>query len=98
GTPAQRAFLSEFPALLDRQNAVALELHGTFADIPAGTFPMGALDGEAGADHDEYPRHPVTLSAFRLNRYAVTNAQYELFDPGHRRRRGRFDGDKKCPC
>jgi formylglycine-generating enzyme required for sulfatase activity len=97
GTPAQQRFLEEFPALLRDQHAIALALADDFVDIPAGTFQMGALDGEAESNAHERPRHPVTLSAFRMNRYAVTNAQYELFDPGHRRRRGRFYADKKHP-
>ena len=47
--------------------------------IPAGTFIMGARDdlddGEYAGD-DEYPRHEVTLSAYQIGKYQVTNGQY----------------------
>ena len=42
--------------------------------IPAGVFLMG---GEG--DGDDAPAHEVSLDAFYLDRYEVTNAQYEAF-------------------
>jgi formylglycine-generating enzyme required for sulfatase activity len=33
------------------------------------------------------PQHEARLSPFRINRYCVTNREYELFDPRHRERR-----------
>lgn len=53
--------------------------------VPSGSFQMGSEDPEAAPNE-----HPVTLthiSAFYLSRWAVTNAQYERFDPAHRNRR-----------
>jgi formylglycine-generating enzyme required for sulfatase activity len=51
-----------------------------FAYIPAGTFAMGAENG----DFDEKPVHSVTISQpFYMGICEVTNAQYEQFDPGH---------------
>ena len=48
--------------------------------IPAGPFWMGsdARDGVVGVEVgvDELPRHRVTLPAYYLDRYEVTNAQY----------------------
>jgi sulfatase modifying factor 1 len=42
------------------------------------------------ADWDERPVHTVAIrKAFSLDAMEVTNAQYEQFDPGHRRYRGR---------
>ena len=43
--------------------------------IPAGEFQMGSDSGNP----DEKPRHPVTLNAFYIDRYEVTNAQYKAF-------------------
>ena len=42
--------------------------------IPAGPFLMG--DDE---DEDARPRHEVTLPAFKIGKYPVTNAQYRRF-------------------
>lgn len=54
--------------------------------IPAGDFHMGSLGGEA----DELPVHRVWLSEdFWMTRTPVTNAQFERFDPDHRRFRGK---------
>ncbi|MBI5832463.1 MAG: SUMF1/EgtB/PvdO family nonheme iron enzyme [Armatimonadetes bacterium] len=63
-------------------NSVGLKL----VPIAAGSFIMGAERGE----FDERPIHDVTLTRpFYLAATPVTNAQYELFDPEHRRYRGR---------
>jgi len=45
--------------------------------IPAGPFIMGT-DFER-ADEQDKPRHEVTLPAFYLDKYLVTNAQYARF-------------------
>ena len=45
--------------------------------IPKGAFLMGT-EGEEG-DADEKPAHQVTVEAFSLSRYPVTNAQYACF-------------------
>ncbi|MGF1480613.1 MAG: SAV_2336 N-terminal domain-related protein [Cyanophyceae cyanobacterium] len=71
--------------------------------IPSGTFVMGAPGNEVeGVELDcdrEQPRHQVTLSAFYLGRYPITQAQWRIvaawsqidraldFDPSH------FKGD-----
>ncbi|MBI1822880.1 MAG: SUMF1/EgtB/PvdO family nonheme iron enzyme [Nitrospirae bacterium] len=58
--------------------------------IPAGPFIMGSdeQDGVIGIDVgvDEIPRHQVNLPAFEIDRYEVTNQQYDLFvqATGHR--------------
>ena len=47
--------------------------------IPAGSFPMGcdpAHNGGNSCFHDELPLHSVTLDAFYIDKYEVTNAQY----------------------
>ena len=53
--------------------------------IPAGEFIMGS--DAADAAPNEQPLTPVTMSEFYMSRYLITNAQYELFDPSHRRKR-----------
>jgi len=45
--------------------------------VPGGSFTMGASD--ARAYPDEYPPHPVTVSAFWLDRHEVTNEQFAAF-------------------
>jgi len=43
--------------------------------IPAGEFQMGSNDG----DDDEKPVHPVSVDAFYMDKYEVTNAKYAKF-------------------
>ncbi len=47
-------------------------------NIPAGTFTMGSPTSEVSRDNDE-TQHEVTLSAFRISKYEITNAQYAAF-------------------
>ena len=51
--------------------------------IPAGAFTMGSNEGLP----NERPEHSVTLDAYYLDRYEVTNAQYAAFvkATGHRK-------------
>ena len=53
-------------------------------DIPAGTFWMGT-DNPPMEDWDEAPRREVKVDAFRMSATEITNAQYEAFDPMHKR-------------
>lgn len=46
--------------------------------IPAGPFWMGSEPGEGGPVH-ETPRHQVTLPAYWMGKYPVTNEQYAEF-------------------
>ena len=46
--------------------------------IPAGTFTMGSPADEPNRGTDE-TQHQVTLSAFRMSKYEITNAQYAAF-------------------
>lgn len=73
-----------FTAKAQQTNSLDMEL----VRIPAGTFYMG----EHGLDEnrDEAPIHPVTISRpFLMGATEVTNAQYEQFDPLHKRLRGK---------
>ncbi|MCD4754046.1 MAG: SUMF1/EgtB/PvdO family nonheme iron enzyme [Anaerolineaceae bacterium] len=56
-------------------------LHGDFlfpplVNVPAGDYPIG--DDNASYD-DEKPAHSVTLAAFQIGKFPVTNAEYKLF-------------------
>ena len=46
--------------------------------IPAGTFTMGSPNSEPARNSDEM-QHQVTLFAFQMSRYEITNAQYATF-------------------
>ena len=60
--------------------------------LPVVWFPMGSV-GQSG-NGDERPRHQVELTAFYIDRCAVTNADYEQFDGSHRRLRSEVsEGD-----
>ena len=55
---------------------IVSEIDGaTMVLIPAGTFQMGSTTG----DSDEQPVHTVTLDAFYMDKYEVTNARYQKF-------------------
>lgn len=45
--------------------------------VPAGAFIMGT--DSARADAQNHPQHKVTLPAYRIDKYPVTNAQYARF-------------------
>ena len=46
--------------------------------IPAGMFLMGSPESEVSRDTNE-TQYPVTLTAFRMSKYEITNAQYAAF-------------------
>jgi len=87
----------EFQELLDTpgpQGDTAREIRDGFRPCPPDPtsgqvqFLMGSPEGEAYRRDDEF-QHLVTLSPFRMHQYPVTNAQFELFDPGHKKVRWR---------
>ncbi|MBU1371032.1 MAG: formylglycine-generating enzyme family protein [Bacteroidetes bacterium] len=47
-------------------------------NIPGGTFTMGSPTSEVDRYFDE-TQHQVTLSAFKMSKYVITNAQYAAF-------------------
>lgn len=49
-----------------------------YSTIPGGTFTMGSPTNEPERSIDE-TQHTVTLSAFKMSKYEITNAQYCLF-------------------
>ncbi|MHC4645914.1 MAG: SUMF1/EgtB/PvdO family nonheme iron enzyme [Planctomycetota bacterium] len=88
------------PAETEFTNSVGIKL----VRIEPGTFQMGQLDRPLPAeviipgldfmregDFDEKPVHTVTITRpFYMGVFEVTNVQYELFDPEHKKFRGRY--------
>jgi formylglycine-generating enzyme required for sulfatase activity len=66
-----------------RADRVIKEIAANMVEIPRGTFDMG--DDFSEYD-DEKPVHKVTVSAFRISRYQVTQEQWEAVmgdNPSH---------------
>jgi sulfatase modifying factor 1 len=51
---------------------------GSLIDLPGGLFTMGTADPGYPGD-GEGPEHPVELSPFRIDRYAVSNDRFRAF-------------------
>ena len=70
------------------------------AYVPAGEFLMGIPSGERTSIQYEsaaQPQHPVYVDAFFMDRWEVTNAEFERFEPSYRRAAGWSDCDE-CPA
>lgn len=59
--------------------------------VPGGVFRMGSEAPDAPPN--ERPITEVTLSRYYISRHPITNAQYEMFDPSHARKRAPGAGD-----
>ncbi|HWQ33392.1 MAG TPA: formylglycine-generating enzyme family protein, partial [Blastocatellia bacterium] len=71
----------------DLGNGVTLEM----VEVPGGTFTMGSPASETDRDNNEGPQHRVTVPAFFMGRFEVTQAQWRAVmggDPSY------FKGDK----
>src|SRR5262245_45623165 len=74
-------------------NSIGIKL----VHIPAGEFIMGtgtepprSADQCAKRDYDEAPAHKVKITReYWMGATEVTNAQYEQFDPAHKKLRGK---------
>jgi sulfatase modifying factor 1 len=75
-TPQTHPDRSKMLALLAKSQAPT-EVSNEWALVPAGEFEMGA-EGEV-ADHDEAPKHKVSLDAFYIGKFEVSNRDYALF-------------------
>ncbi|MEM8637712.1 MAG: SUMF1/EgtB/PvdO family nonheme iron enzyme [Cyanobacteria bacterium P01_G01_bin.54] len=64
---------SQGSQIFDLGNGVTLEM----VAISGGTFIMGAPESEAESRDRERPQHEVTVPAFWMGKYEVTQAQYE---------------------
>jgi formylglycine-generating enzyme required for sulfatase activity/tRNA A-37 threonylcarbamoyl transferase component Bud32 len=49
-----------------------------FVFIPSGKFWMGAPKSEQDSSEDEFPQHLVTLPAFYMAKYLITQPQYQV--------------------
>jgi formylglycine-generating enzyme required for sulfatase activity len=49
-----------------------------WVDIPGGTFLMGSPENEIGRQDDE-KQIQISISAFKMSKYEITFAQYDLF-------------------
>ena len=58
--------------------SIVQKLNIELASIPAGTFTMGSPSTEVNRSTDE-TEHQATLSAFKMSKYEITNAQYAAF-------------------
>src|SRR5262249_54008747 len=63
----------ELPEVIRGDDAAEMML------VPAGDFLMGSDISEPDALEHERPRHRVTVDAFYIDKYEVSNAQYERF-------------------
>lgn len=89
----------DLPKEADFTNSIGMK----FRRVEPGEFEMGQGDGPPKTrlqweerDEDEAPAHKVVLSkAFYLGAHEVTNAQYERFDPDHKKLRGKNGATKE---
>jgi formylglycine-generating enzyme required for sulfatase activity len=87
---------AQVPAAREHTNSLGMK----FVRIEPGEFVMGQGDGPPTSrdewlkrDWDESPAHKVKIThAFFMGVHEVTNAQYEQFDPEHKKLRGKFGG------
>lgn len=71
---AQSYTVEEANALLSPEQWREID---TMITIPAGQFIMGVDD--ARADPQDRPQHKVSLNAYQIDKYPITNAQYARF-------------------
>ncbi|MHC3467405.1 formylglycine-generating enzyme family protein [Streptomyces sp. 7R007] len=73
------------PAPVARAGRSAAGERGDAVLLPGGSFLMGTDDAQGFAEDGEGPVRKVTLSAFLIDAYAVTNARFARFveDTGH---------------
>lgn len=68
-------------------------LEPSWCAIGAGSFLMGSAPCDSDASDEERPQHQVSLAAYAMARYPVTNAQWLLFvDDGGAASRQECDG------
>ena len=72
---AQRILKNVDPKSAEAVAEVGRALDQQWVEVPAGTLQMGREDGSV----DERPLHPVKLNAYALQRFEVTNVQYQRF-------------------
>src|SRR5262245_61930393 len=68
-------------------NGVRLEMVG----VPEGEFLMGSPESEEGRENNEGPQHRVTIQAFSIGKYEITQAQWKAVMDGNNP--SNFNGD-----
>ncbi|MFM6203010.1 MAG: formylglycine-generating enzyme family protein [Dolichospermum sp.] len=58
----------------DLENGIFLEM----VHIPGGTFIMGSPENEEGYNKSQNPQHQVTVPAFFMGKYPVTQKQWQI--------------------
>ena len=86
--PGQTNEAEERAQFINFQNS----LGGQMIFVPSGQFTMGSDAVDAAPN--ERPPTPVTVSRYYLSRYLITNADYEMYDPSHARKRAPGTGDR----
>jgi len=82
---AAGSWAAPMPSGKTHVNSIGIKL----VRVEPGASTMGT-DG-AGGDFDEKSAHRVRITrAFYMGAFEVTNAQYEPFDPAHRKLRGKL--------
>ncbi len=68
----------------DRSRVFAADMSASMVLVPAGEFLMGTPES-SGALSDEHPQRRILVSAFWIDRYEATNAEYLRFveETGH---------------
>ena len=94
-TPRTRTFVNSLGMRFVRVEPGSFTMGATSTPLPWEILPVTGgrgdrLDSLREGDFDEKPVHTVTLTrAVYFGVVEVTNAQYELFAPGHRELRGK---------
>jgi formylglycine-generating enzyme required for sulfatase activity len=78
-----------------KESSIIKKLEKNMVKIPGGTFTMGCTQEQGNDCRDnEKPAHKVKLSTFFINKYEVTQEEWEQVmgeNPS------KFSGCKKCP-
>jgi len=77
GTVSRRSSVSPASKSATGGFRVCSNAPGLFVYVPAGTYTMGCTPDQQGqCEGDESPDHPVTLSAFYMGKYEVTQGEW----------------------
>jgi len=97
--PTEKTFVNSIGMKFVRVGPGSFEMGFEGKRLPEGLLiPEGTLSKKTtfpNGDFDEHPKHKVTISrVFYVGAYEITNAQYELFDPDHKKLRGKLGFSK----
>ncbi|MHC4212737.1 MAG: SUMF1/EgtB/PvdO family nonheme iron enzyme [Planctomycetota bacterium] len=91
--PSEKQFSNSLGMKFVRIESGTFEMGQLKTPLPTELLPeyrgRGLFDTLTNGDFDEKPVHSVTITkSFYVGMYEVTNFQYELFDPEHKKLRG----------